>query len=255
MDDLNSYKSRIPSSANGDVLMDFRSRAVAASEMMRRNLPSSLSSGINGVSSCLVRQPDLSRLRAPIKVCAVASVVLGLAGAWAGAIIFLLLIGSKPADKPISFAIAFCCSVGGALSFFLSTYVERWIVRQHLSQREEDSGSSSERKGIHVSLEHAATYGALKILAEDVGLLYVHPEGHYVRINGLSYEYVIYSKDVVRLLLHSNGKSVLLSYTVGNEQLDLAIVPRSVRAEFKRQTLGSSRGLFVVIQNALERKG
>ena len=57
--------------------------------------------------------------------------------------------------------------------------------------------------------------------------------------------------DVVGLSLHSNGKSVLLSYTVGEERLDLAIEPRSVLAELKRQTLGSSRSLFAKMQAAL----
>ena len=255
MNDPNPYKSRTTPSAKADVLTDFRSRAVAASEMMRRNQPSGLSPAKGGVSSCLVRQPDLSRLRAPIKVCAVASPILSLIGVACGGIFFLLMKGTRPADDPTVFAMAVCCTVGGVLSMFLSTYVERLIVRQHLSQREEDSGSGSERKGIHVSLEYAPTYGAMKILAEDVGLLYIHPEAHYVRMNGLSYDYVIQSKDVVRLSLHSNRKSVLLSYTVGDERLDLAIVPRSVRAEFKRQMFGSSRSLFVKIQDALERKG
>jgi hypothetical protein len=70
-------------------------------------------------------------------------------------------------------------------------------------------------------------------------------------MDGLSYEYVIHSKDVVDLSLHSNEKSVLLSYMVGEERLDLAIAPRSVRAELKRQTLGSSRSLFEKMQDAL----
>jgi hypothetical protein len=56
----------------------------------------------------------------------------------------------------------------------------------------------------------------------------------------------------VGLSLHSKGKTVLLSYVVGDERLDLAILPRSVVAEFKRQTLGSSRSLFLKIQNALK---
>jgi hypothetical protein len=232
-------------------LTDFRSRAVAASEAMRRTLPSGLSPEKRGISYCLLRQPSLSRLRAPIKVTAVVSAVLGLSAVAAGGIIGFLLKGHLLTDSPSLPAIALCVSAGGILLMFLPTFVERWIVRQHLSSRDDDFDPGSEREGIHVALEYAPTYGSMKILAEDVGLMFIYPEARYVKINGLSYEYVIQSKDVVDLSLYSNGKSVLLSYAIGEEQLDLAIVPRSLRAELKRQTVGSSPNLFVKMQDAL----
>jgi hypothetical protein len=242
----NSYRP----SANADVQTDFRSRAVAASEMMRRSLPAGLSPERAGISCCLARQPSLARIRKPIKITAVASAVLGLSGLVIGPIIFHLQRGISPAEKPGLAAIAFCCSVGGMLLLFLPLVFERWIVRQQLSRREDATGFGG--KGTHVALEHASTYGSLKMLAEDAGLIYIHPEARYVMISGLSYVYVIQSKDVVGLSLHPNGKTVLLSYAVENEQLDLAILPRSVLAELKRQTLGSSRSLFVKIQDALK---
>jgi hypothetical protein len=238
--------------------MDFRVRAVAASEILRCNLPSGLSHEKCGVSCCLVRQPDLSRLRTPIKVITVAALVVGLSGLATGTIIVLLLKGSMAADKSSVPAIAFSCgTIVWILSMFLPTFIEGRIVRHHLPQREEDSTAGSDHKGIHVALEHAPTYGAIKILPEDVGLIYIHPEACYVRISGLSYDYIIQSKDVAGLSLHSNGKSVLLSYKVGKERLDLVIVPRSLLAALKhqalgkRQALGSSQSLFAKIQQAL----
>jgi hypothetical protein len=235
-------------------LTDFRSQAVAASEALQRTLPSGVSLEKSGISYCLVRRPSLTRLRAPIKVTAVACAVLGLSAVATGGIIGLL--------NASLLAIAICCFVGGILLLLVPTYVERWIVRHHLSQRDVDYGSGSDVKGIHVSLEHAPTYNSIKLLAEDVGLIYIHQEARYVKIDGLSYEYVIQSKDVVDLSLHSDRKSVLLSYRVGEELLDLAIAPRGVLAELLRQsgvlaellrlTLGSSRSLFLKMQDALK---
>jgi hypothetical protein len=233
-------------------LNDFRLEAIAASEALLRTLPSGLSLEKRGVSYCLARRPSLSRLRAPIKLTAVACAILGLSGVASGGIIGFLKKSDMFADNLSWLAIALCCSVGGVLLLFLPTLVERWIVRRHLCRHDEDYGSGSEHQGIHVALEYAPTYGSMKLLAEDVGLLYIYPEAHYVKIDGLSYEYVIQSKDVVGFSLHSNAKSVVLSYTVGEERLDLVIAPRSILAEFERQTTGSSRSLFVKMQDALE---
>ena len=234
-----------------NVVTDFRSGAVAASETIRRTLPSGSSPERCGYSYCLVRQPSLSRLRAPIKVTAVVSAILGLFGIATAGIVRLLMLGKILPDEPSLVAVVVGCSVGGILLLFLPTFVEGWIVRQHLVQCGENFGFGSEHKGIRVSLEYAPTCGSMKILAEDVGLIYIYPDAHYVKIDGLSYEYAIQSKDVESLSLHSNGKSVLLSYKVGEERLDLAIEPRSLLAELKRQTIGSSRSLFERIQDAL----
>jgi len=223
--------------------MDFRARAAAASEILRRNFPS--------VSCCLVRQPDLSRLRRTIKAFAGACLVVGLSGLATGAIIILAPKGGIAADKSSVPAIAAGCTIAGMLAMFLPTFIERWIVRRYLLQNEEGPTSGPDHKGIHVALENAHTYQKVKILAEDVGLIYIHPEASYVRISGLSYDYIIQSKDVAGFSLHPNGKSVLLSYLVGKERLDLVIVPRSLLAELRRQTLGSSQSLFEKIQQAL----
>lgn len=232
-------------------LADFRSQAVAASEALKRTLQSSVSLEKSGISYCLVRQPCLTRLRAPIKVTAVACGVLGLSGVAAGGIIGLLK-REMLADNPSLLVITICCFFGGTLLMLLPTYVERWIVRRHLSQRDDDHESESGAKGVHICLEYAPTYSSIKLLAEDVGLIYFHPEDHYVKIDGLSYEYVVQSKDVVDFSLHSDGKSVLLSYRVAEELLELAIAPRGVLPELMRQTVGSSRGLFLKMQAALE---
>jgi len=82
--------------------MDFRVRAAAASEILRCNLASGLRHEKCGVSCCLARQPDLSRLRKPIKVIAVASLVVGLSGLAVGAIIVLLLNGSTTAESRLT---------------------------------------------------------------------------------------------------------------------------------------------------------
>jgi hypothetical protein len=233
-------------------LTDFRTKAVWASEALQRTLPRDVSLERSGISYCLVRQPSLTRLLAPIKVTVVASGVLGLAGVATGVVIGLLLMSHVLAVSAGLIAIAICGFVGGILRMFVPTFVERWIVCHYLCQRDDDYGSGSQIKGIHVSLEYAPTYHSLKLLAEDMGLVYIHPEDHYVKMDGLSYEYVIQSKDVVDLSLHSNHKTVLLSYRVGEELLELAIVPRSILAELERQTLGSSRSLFLKMQDALK---
>jgi len=84
---------------------DFRSQAVAASEAQQRTLPTGVALEKSGISYCLVRQPCLTRFRAPIKVTAVACAILGLAGVATGVIIGLL--------NASLLAIAICCFVGG----------------------------------------------------------------------------------------------------------------------------------------------
>lgn len=248
----------IPTSGEGGMApsenerADFRSGAVAASEAMRRALPSGLTLEKSGMSYCVEREDNLANLRAPIKLTAVVCAVLGLSGLAAGAIVAALVNGHVLAEKTEMLATAFCCFAGGSLVLLVPVFVERRIVRRHLSPRDQDFVSDHGPKGIHVALEDAATASSLKLLAEDVGLLYIHPERHCVNMVGLSYEYLIHSKDVVRLSLHSNRKNVLLSYVVGEEQLDVVILPRSLWAEAKRQKLGSSRTLFVKMQSALE---
>jgi hypothetical protein len=243
--------------SSDDDSTDFRSRAVKASEARRRTLPKGLSPEKGGFSYCLEREPSLSRLRLPIKIMAVSCFVLCIS-AWVTSALALVIAGigffwkqDTFASPPTLLVIAFCCFVAGVLVGFVPLFLERGIVHRRLSQPLRDSTSESHYPGIHVSLEHAPTYGSMKILAEDVGLLYIDPEAGYLKMDGLSYEYVIHSKDVVRLSLHSNSKSVLISYMVGEEQLDLAIVPRSVQSEVERQTTGSSRSLFEAIQDAL----
>jgi hypothetical protein len=230
-------------------LSDFRGRAVAASVTMKRGLSTGVLIEKSGNSYCLHRRPDFSRFRTRIKIVAVTAAIIGIGGLLAGGLIVKLLDAQ---NHPRLLALALCCSVGGVATMFFPTFFERRIVRQHLSTQAGNLGSGSALDGFHVSLEYAPTYGAPKILAEDVGLLYLHPEAHYIRIDGLSYEYVIQGKDVVSLVLHRNRKSVLLAYKIGQEQLEIAIVPRSVRAELKRQTMGSSRTLFAGIQFALD---
>jgi hypothetical protein len=95
-----------------------------------------------------------------------------------GGIIVLLAKQQIIADDPSLLAIAACCSVGGIVVAFVPTFVERRIVHRHLCQRHDDFGSGCEVQGIHVALEHAPTYGSIKILAEDVGLIYIHPEAY-----------------------------------------------------------------------------
>jgi hypothetical protein len=172
-------------------LTDFRSRAVAESEAIRRSLRNGLSLEKSSISYCVERQPSLSQLRAPIKIIAVACLVLCISGVATGGIIAFLSKRQIIADSPGLLAIAACCSVGGVLAAFVPTFVERRIVHHHLCRRDEDFGSGGQVQGIHVSLEHAPTYGSIKVLAEDVGLIYIHPEAQYVKMDGLSYEYVI----------------------------------------------------------------
>ncbi|HEV3304567.1 MAG TPA: hypothetical protein VG055_33260 [Planctomycetaceae bacterium] len=234
------------SSADNDE-SDFRARAVAESKAMLRSLPTGLSPEKSGISYCLVKEPSYSHLRTPIKATALVCAVLGLSGLVLGGVTCLVSIA---AETPSLLAIALCCWVGGTMLMFLPVFVERHLVRTNLCRRD-DFGAGFDPAGIHISVENAATERSLKILAEDVGLIYMHPEADYVKIDGLSYEYVVHSQDVVDLSLHRNLKNVLLSYRIGEERLDLVVKPRSLLAELKRQRLGSSRDFFEKIQGAL----
>lgn len=222
-----------------DDVTDFRQRAAAESKALLSALPIGSSPEKCGVSYCIVREPDLSRLRTPIKIVTVTSPILSLLGAVTITVVF------PHVHVTMTTALAACCTV--SLLMFLPVFFERAIVYWHLSKRHAD--------GIHVALEYAPTYSPLKILAEDVGLLYVNREAHYVKISGLSYDYIIHSRDVSVLALHRNGKNIYLSYRVGGEQLDFVVLPRSVLAEFKRVTVGGTGILFEKLRDALSQKG
>src|SRR5206468_2245676 len=91
-------------------LTNFRSRAAAESEAIRRKLPTGLSPEKSGISYCVERQPSLYRLRAPIKIIAVACLVLCISGVATGGIIAFLWKRHIVADNPSLLAIAVCCS-------------------------------------------------------------------------------------------------------------------------------------------------
>ncbi|HTW94840.1 MAG TPA: hypothetical protein VMD30_08610 [Tepidisphaeraceae bacterium] len=203
----------------------------------------------SGLSFCLPRQPSLSALRTRIKVIAILSAILGFSGILGGVVVAALVSHRVGQNSPFLY-VALCCSVLGIAIMFVPVMSERRVVRRNLSPAAGNLTSGSAQEGFHVAIENASTVGKPKILAEDVGLMYIYPDATYVKINGLSYDYVIQSKDVAELSLHS-GKTVLLSYRVGHEQLKIAIIPRSIRAELKRQTMGSSQTLLQLIQGTL----
>jgi hypothetical protein len=230
---------------------DFRAAAVAASESLLDGLSNGLPPEESGNSCCLVRQPDLSRLRRSIKICVAVCAVVGLSGVTIGGVTCLLVSKHLIPESPSLLTIALCCCVGGILTLAIPTFFERRIVRDRLAPTDESFVAGFGPAGVHVSVEDARSYSSMKFLAEDVGLLYVHPREHYVKIDGLSFQYVIQAKDVISLSLHANRKTTLLTYAIGQERLQLAIIPRSLWAEFKRQTAGSSRSLFTKIDEAL----
>lgn len=135
MNEVNPYSV----SANPGDLTDFRSRAVVVSETLRRGLPGGVSPERGGVSCCLVRQPDLSRLRKRIKIVVAVSAVLGVCGLVASLIVYHFQETSAPADKPILLAVALGVNFGAILFFFLPTYFEQWMARRHLFPAERGS--------------------------------------------------------------------------------------------------------------------
>jgi hypothetical protein len=205
-----------------------------------------------GISCCVFKRADVASLRTRIKVVAVLSAIFGIGGVLAGGVLGGLMKYHVLGESTPTVVIAAVCSVGGILTLFVPTYFERWIVRSRLSQSSRRIESGDEPGESHVSVEEATSYGRLKLLAEDVGLLTIHPDFRCARINGLTCEYQIFGKDVVELSLHANGKTVLIGYRIGETQLNLAIVPRSLKAELQRQTTGSSSGLYERIVAALQ---
>lgn len=246
--------------STNDHLLDFRSQAAAASEVLRRSLPSGMSPSEGGISCCFQRAPDHSGLRTPIKIVAVACAILGLGGLFAAAVMMLISFIQFRRflswdDNPVLWFSTVCCGCGALPAMFFPTYFERFIVNTYLRPRGADSGSDLNADGIHVAVENALTCQTMKVLAEDVGYIYVYPRANLVRIEGLSYEYVIQGKDLLNLAIRPSSKFVLLSYAIGDERLDLAIAPRSLRAERKRQLLGSNHNLYNQIADALKWSG
>ena len=138
---------------------------------MLRTLPTGLSPEESGISYCLTREPGYSHLRTPIKATALVCAVLGLSGLLLGAVICLVSIA---AETPILLALALCCWAGGMMVMLLPVFVERHLVRTNLCRRDDDFDAGCDPAGIHIAPENAATERSMKILAEDVGLIYMH---------------------------------------------------------------------------------
>ena len=220
---------------------DFRDDAVAASAAaVGSRRPTEA-----GRSCCVPSGLDDRPVRRRLKVAVAVAAVGGVGGlAAGGGLAYALKLGAVPGTRPAFVALA-CCTGLGLFLMFVPTRVERWAVRRHLAGVAGDDGRD------FVSVEPADTYSSLKLLADDLGLVAVHPQSRCVVIHGLGHTYVAYAADVVRLELHANGRAVVLTYDVGPARLDLVVVPRSIRTEFKRQVAGATPSLYARMADAL----
>ena len=230
---------------------DFRGDAIAESlALLGQSAPEEI-----GISCCVPRGADGSSVRRRVKIVTVLSLVLLIAGVGFGGVVGFLMREHWMEENMPFLVFALACSVAGISMGLVPTVWERRVVRRFLREHVGDVWSDPGRRPIQVSLEEAQTYGRPKILAEDIGVLMCHPEATCVVLEGVSCKYVIYGKDVVSLRLHDNSKTVLVKYRIGQTALDVAIVPRSVGAEIKRQAQGGSFGLFDQMRQALGMNG
>jgi len=226
--------------------IDFRAAAAAESAALVGTSPA----GQVTTSCCIPRDADGSALRRRIEVFTIFACIVAIAGVILGGLVgFAMKYGWMAEDLRI-LGIALACSVGGILVGLAPTWMQEGVVRRHLTKHVGELWGDPLHSPLHVALEDARTYDRFKVLAEDIGVLLCYPESNCIAVEGVSYRYVIYAKDLLDMKLHPNGRAVLLAYQIGRETLNVAIIRRSVRAELKRQLSGGT-ALFDEIKMAL----
>ena len=127
-------------------------------------------------------------------------------------------------------------------------------MRRHLTKHVGELWDDPQHPPLHVALEDARTYDRFKVLAEDIGVLLCYPELSCIAVEGVSYRYVIYAKDMLDMKLHPNGRAVLLAYQIGRETLERGDYSAERACGIKRQLSGST-ALFDEIKGALAKRG
>jgi hypothetical protein len=179
---------------------------------------------------------------------------LGLA---IGAILATLTDNPKFQDyTPGLMVLACCASLAGFLCLITHSSFHRHFTRKAIGTRYNDlaiKGNNS--KPICVGIENPDTFHRFKLAPEDAGYLIFEPQACMLIIEGICFRYLIRKDDItaIKEVRLSAGFGTVLSYTIGNITLEVALQHASIRHEFKRQLFGAKRGpLFKKIQDTLQ---
>jgi len=233
---------------------DFRCYAAAASaQALQAFGPAATASPPEaGISYCIPSPVDASGLIRSLKVTAIVSTVLFLGGFILAAALTIYSQSQKSPHTNLLLIAGMGCFVMALFSAFMPTTLEGIRTQKHLRGHVGDFWADSTLMPRVVGIEDAETYNKLKVLADDIAVAILRPESGCLQIEGIRYRYLIYASDVTSLSLHENKRTVLLSYNIGAEHLSLAIIPRGLVPEFKRQALGVNPGLLEAIQRSLK---
>lgn len=228
---------------------DFRDGAVAESALQFKEQRQSSFADDTPMSQCTRSDVDPGILRMALKSVALLCAAFALCSAVSG--VPLLAVAVTNVHRDLFLAAVFLM-VGAAMSFLAPSLIERVLVRHHLRGRLANHWSDANVAKTFVSVENAETYNKFKLLAEDVGVLLCRTESGFVTLEGIGFRYFVLTGDVVELSLHPNGRAVLLTYKIGATILRLAIVPRGIVMERKRQQMGGiNRELIELMTGAL----
>lgn len=231
---------------------DFRDAAAAASLAAIYALAGqSADPTQSGLSYCLLRPDNPAPIRRACKYHVVICLLLGFSCLGLSVMVIGNPVARHMPVDPLIIGLLF--SFFGIGCFFAGAFLPRRLLRTHLQRTVGDFWADATLSPIHVNIENARTYQKLKLLPEDLGILLLHPATHCVQIEALSYRYLIYAADVTRLerFKTREQEAVFLSYRIGSEILELAIIPDSLNAAFKRKLLIGDSGLFARLQIVL----
>jgi len=197
---------------------DFRSPAVQASARLLAHVAGDIDAV--PVSACMriddpANERACRRLRARWKLSSVGGiVVLTLA--------LLLFATGILLDLPLLALVAGILCILIIIFALLEIAHRSKALRRVVAARGIDVAAGNVRG---VSIENALTFSKMKVVPEDLALLWIDPQLHCVRLEGLSHRYIIYATDVVSLSVRRGPaqSTTSVTYRIGPTELSLTL--------------------------------
>jgi hypothetical protein len=145
-------------------------------------------------------------------------------------------------------SVPFC--IGGGLLCMVETVCRRWLVRAAIARR---LGPLPKGWAL-VSVEDGLTFSRIKVMPDDMGLIWIYPETRCLRIEGMSHRYQVHARDVVSISTRRAPGMVAtaINYRVGDVELAMVVSEtQNNMIEILAQTIGLRPRLFKRISRGL----
>ena len=219
---------------------DFRDEADGVSRelLKRKRLADTSDLTKAGKSVCIRRPPEAVGNRRYLSIVFGVQIGLSLALIFGGGA--LVFYTTRITHDHYLFIVGTVISLVGLLAASSAVDVQNWIIRRHLAgfQGPEQSFLSTE-KPVVVHIEDSQNCHEMKLVVEDLGLMYSDAARKLIVIEGVFYRYVIWGLDVqeCRLYQPKTTRHFIMTFQLADpgRTLSLAMSYNNIGAEFMRQ--------------------